>query len=158
NHPLGEEILVLEGTFSDASGDFPAGTYFRNPIDFRHAPFSEGGCLILVKLHQFQPDDHKRLAVDSSRSVWQPRADGGSELLLHQHHTERVALLELPAGGSWQQPAEEFGLELYVLSGTIHVDRGEHAAGTWLRRPAGRPCSITAVGPVRLWIKTGHLP
>ena len=26
-HPLGEEILVLEGTFSDDSGDFPAGSY-----------------------------------------------------------------------------------------------------------------------------------
>ena len=29
-HPLGEEILVLEGTFSDQTGDYPAGTYFRN--------------------------------------------------------------------------------------------------------------------------------
>ncbi|MDY6983224.1 MAG: cupin domain-containing protein, partial [Pseudomonadota bacterium] len=31
NHPLGEEILVLDGTFSDETGDFGAGTYFRNP-------------------------------------------------------------------------------------------------------------------------------
>jgi anti-sigma factor ChrR (cupin superfamily) len=37
-HPLGEEILVLEGTFSDQTGDYPAGTYFRNPEGFRHAP------------------------------------------------------------------------------------------------------------------------
>ncbi len=29
-HPLGEEIFVLEGTFSDESGDFPAGSYLRN--------------------------------------------------------------------------------------------------------------------------------
>ena len=34
-HPLGEEILVLEGTFSDASGDYHVGTYFRNPEGFR---------------------------------------------------------------------------------------------------------------------------
>ena len=30
-HPLGEEILVLSGTFSDETGDYGAGTYFRNP-------------------------------------------------------------------------------------------------------------------------------
>src|SRR5437867_10618303 len=54
NHPGGEEILVLDGTFSDETGDFTAGMYFRNPLGFRHAPFSNEGCLILVKLHQFQ--------------------------------------------------------------------------------------------------------
>lgn len=157
NHPLGEEILVLEGTFSDASGDFPAGTYFRNPIGFRHAPFSEQGCLILVKLHQFQPDDDKRLAIDSSHSRWQQRADGSRELRLHQHHTERVVLLELGVGDSWQQSAEEPGLELYLLAGSIRIDQDGYSAGTWLRRPAGALYRISATSPARLWIKTGHL-
>jgi len=50
-HPLGEEILVLDGIFSDHTGDYPAGTYFRNPEGFRHAPFSKEGCVLLVKLH-----------------------------------------------------------------------------------------------------------
>ena len=54
DHPLGEEILVLDGVFSDETGDYPAGTYLRNPEGFRHAPFSKEGCVILVKLHQFQ--------------------------------------------------------------------------------------------------------
>lgn len=31
DHPLGEEILVLSGTFSDHTGDYHAGSYFRNP-------------------------------------------------------------------------------------------------------------------------------
>ena len=57
DHPQGEEILVLEGVFSDETGDYPAGTYFRNPEGFRHAPFSVEGCVLLVKLHQFQADD-----------------------------------------------------------------------------------------------------
>src|SRR5688500_14333550 len=65
DHPGGEEILVLEGTFSDATGDFHAGTYFRNPAGFIHAPFSKQGCVILVKLHQFQPDDTRRLAIET---------------------------------------------------------------------------------------------
>ncbi len=36
DHPLGEEILVLEGTFSDESGSYPAGTWIRNPHMSRH--------------------------------------------------------------------------------------------------------------------------
>ena len=47
DHPKGEEILVLQGTFSDESGDYPAGCYFRNPEGFRHAPFSQDGCIIM---------------------------------------------------------------------------------------------------------------
>ena len=31
NHPGGEEIYVLEDTFPDETGDYPAGTYFQNP-------------------------------------------------------------------------------------------------------------------------------
>ncbi|HJR70391.1 MAG TPA: cupin domain-containing protein, partial [Gammaproteobacteria bacterium] len=30
-HPDGEEILVLEGVFSDEHGDWPTGTYLLNP-------------------------------------------------------------------------------------------------------------------------------
>ena len=43
SHGGGEEILVLEGTFSDEQGDYPAGTYLRNPIGSNHAPSSEQG-------------------------------------------------------------------------------------------------------------------
>ena len=39
-HPKGEEVLVLEGVFSDENGDYPAGSYIRNPAGTSHAPFS----------------------------------------------------------------------------------------------------------------------
>src|SRR3954465_12891407 len=48
-HPEGEEILVLEGVFSDEHGDYPAGTFLLHPEGFRHAPFSKQGCLLFVK-------------------------------------------------------------------------------------------------------------
>jgi anti-sigma factor ChrR (cupin superfamily) len=60
SHGGGEEILVLEGTFSDEQGDYPAGTYLRNPGGSSHAPFSEEGCTLLVKLHQMHPADQPR--------------------------------------------------------------------------------------------------
>ena len=65
-HPGGEEILVLDGTFSDQTGDYPAGTYFRNPEGFSHAPFSEPGCVLFVKLHQFQPGDDRHVVIDTN--------------------------------------------------------------------------------------------
>ena len=49
-HDLGEEIFVLDGAFSDETGDYLAGTYIMNPPGSSHAPFSESGCTLFVKL------------------------------------------------------------------------------------------------------------
>jgi anti-sigma factor ChrR (cupin superfamily) len=38
SHGGGEEFLVLEGAFHDEHGEFPAGSYIRNPPTSRHAP------------------------------------------------------------------------------------------------------------------------
>lgn len=54
-HGGGEEFFVLEGTFSDEQGDYPAGTYVRNPVGSSHTPFSKDGCTIFVKLWQDVP-------------------------------------------------------------------------------------------------------
>lgn len=48
-HPGGEEIYVIDGVFSDETGDYPAGTWLRNPRGSWHCPYSEHGALILVK-------------------------------------------------------------------------------------------------------------
>ncbi|MEM9394072.1 MAG: cupin domain-containing protein [Pseudomonadota bacterium] len=49
SHWGGEEIFVLEGTFQDEHGDYPAGTWIRSPHLSRHTPYSDEGCLIYVK-------------------------------------------------------------------------------------------------------------
>src|SRR5664279_594806 len=67
-HPLGEEILVLDGVFSDEFGDFGAGTYFRNPPGSSHAPSSQPGCVLLVKLHQFLPGDTMQVRIDTAHA------------------------------------------------------------------------------------------
>ena len=48
-HWGGEEIFVLEGTFQDEHGDYPAGSWLRSPHLSTHAPWSDEGCLIYVK-------------------------------------------------------------------------------------------------------------
>ena len=45
-HGGGEELLVLDGVFQDEHGDFPAGSYIRNPPTTSHTPGSESGCTI----------------------------------------------------------------------------------------------------------------
>ena len=48
-HPKGEEIFVLDGIFSDETGDYPAGTWIRSPHLSRHHPYVEQDTIILVK-------------------------------------------------------------------------------------------------------------
>lgn len=71
-HPLGEEILVLDGVFSDEYGDYPAGSYFRNPDGTSHAPYSKDGCTLFVKLHQFDKNDTQQLVINTNTAAWQP--------------------------------------------------------------------------------------
>lgn len=49
-HFGGEEIFVLQGTFQDEYGSYPAGSWIRSPHMSTHRPFSEAGCLIFVKV------------------------------------------------------------------------------------------------------------
>jgi hypothetical protein len=41
-HGGGEEFFVLQGIFRDEQGEYPAGTYVRNPPTSRHTPGSGG--------------------------------------------------------------------------------------------------------------------
>lgn len=69
---------MLDGIFSNQTGDYPAGTYFRNPEGFRLAPFSREGCVLLVKLHQFQPGDDQHIVIDTRMTPWLP-GHGGAD-------------------------------------------------------------------------------
>lgn len=157
NHPLGEEILVLEGTFSDETGDFHAGTYFRNPMGFVHAPFSKPGCVILVKLHQFQPDDTARLAIETDKAEWREFQPGLQVLLLHEFRNERVALVRQAASVPGIAHEHPGGEEIYVLEGELKDADGTYPAGTWLRRPPGSKHCPVATQDALLWVKSGHL-
>ena len=67
-HSGGEEFFVLEGIFSDEHGDYPAGSYVRNPIGSRHKPFSHNGCTIFVKLHQFDKADTQQFSINTHKA------------------------------------------------------------------------------------------
>lgn len=157
-HPLGEEILVLEGTFSDETGDYHAGTYFRNPDGFQHAPFSDDGAVILVKLHQFQPDDHRHIVIDTNTAQWQP-GNGDLEVMpLHEFHGEHVALVRWPAGERFDRHVHVGGEEIFVIDGEFIDEYGRYPAGTWIRSPHMSTHRPRVEQDTVIWVKTGHLP
>ena len=63
-HAGGEEFIVLDGVFQDEHGDYPAGSYVRNPPTSSHTPGSADGCVIFVKLWQFDPQDRTQIRTD----------------------------------------------------------------------------------------------
>ena len=158
DHPKGEEILVLEGVFSDETGDYPAGTYFRNPEGFRHAPFSAEGCVLLVKLHQFQSDDTRHIVIDTHSAQFRPGSGNLQVLPLHQHGAEQVALVRWPAGERFQAHSHLGGEEIYVISGELRDEHGSYPQGTWIRSPHMSRHFPFVDEDTLIWVKVGHLP
>ena len=158
DHPLGEEILVLDGIFSDHTGDFRAGTYLRNPPGFRHAPFSHEGCLLLVKLHQFQPDDLAHLSVDTLAGEGWTVQHGIATLPLHSWGSEQVSQLRLEPGQAITAQQLQDGAEIYVLRGALQQPGEELGAGCWARYPVGWQHDLITGREALVWLKQGHLP
>jgi hypothetical protein len=157
-HPQGEEILVLQGTFSDEYGDYPAGSYFRNPEGFTHAPFSKEGCVILVKLHQFRKSDTRQVRVDTRGATFTSSSNGIGILPLHMFEGEITELQKWPQGTSMEIPARARGLEIYVISGLFTDQLGSYPQGFWIRDGHPRPRFAKAEQETLMFVKTGHLP
>lgn len=158
-HVGGEEFLVLDGTFSDEYGDFPAGAYVRNPVGSRHAPHSDDGTTILVKLFWMHPQDQDYVRVDTTREEqWRTTDLAGVEIMeLHEFDDTSEALYRL-APGAWL-PARTLpgGEEFFVLDGTCDDGNGSHGKGDWVRTPIGKaPMLWTGTG-CRIFFKRGHL-
>lgn len=156
-HPLGEEILVLEGVLSDEQGDYPAGTYIRNPPGSHHQPFSEQGCTLFVKLNQFLPDDTQTIRVNTNTSEWFAGQGGLKVMPLHQHDVEHTALVKWPAGEQFLPHRHFGGEEVLVLSGTFCDEHGHYPAGTWLRSPHLSEHHPYVEQETVIFVKVGHL-
>ena len=159
SHGGGEEILKLEGTFSDEHGDDAAGTDLRNPAGSSHAPFSEEGCTILVKLQQMHPADQQRLVIDTINAAWRPGLVNGLEVMaLHGFGSEHMALVPWAPGTRFQPHSHPDGEEIFVLDGVFQDEHGSYPAGIWLRNPPGsvnRPWSRPPLSPQEGWISDG---
>ena len=158
-HGGGEEFFVLSGTFCDETGEFPAGSYVRNPPRSHHRPFSREGCTILVKLRQMRDDDTARVVVDTNTGEWKAGASAGHHVMpLFEAPDEVVTLEKLNAGTTIPAAEAAGGDEIFVLAGSFRDEHGSYAKGTWIRNPAGTRHGIESPEGCMLWIKRGHLP
>ncbi|WP_411359775.1 cupin domain-containing protein [Pseudidiomarina salilacus] len=157
-HPLGEEIFVLDGVFSDETGDYPAGTYLRNPPGSAHAPFSEQGCTLFVKLHQFARADRATVRINTNTQRWLPGHGGLQVMPLHSFETEHVALVKWPAGEVFQPHRHYAGEEILVLRGEFIDEHGRYPKGTWMRSPHASKHTPHVEQETIIYVKTGHLP
>src|SRR5947209_2797992 len=131
-HGRGEEFLVLEGVFSDEHGDYPPGTYVRNPVGSCHTPRSDGGCTLFVKLHQFQEGDAVHKVIDTQAAHYQAGSDRNSHFSAHAH------------GG---------GEEFLVLEGVFSDEHGDYPPGTYVRNPVGSCHTPRSDGGCTLFVK-----
>ncbi len=158
-HDLGEEILVLDGVFSDETGSYCPGTYIKNPPASSHAPSSASGCTLFVKLRHLDPEDNQRAVVDTRKATWYPGlVPGLSVLPLSEFGTQHTALVRWEPGTQFNYHRHYGGEEIYVLDGIFEDEFGRYPTGTWMRSPhlsAHRPFSNEGC---TIFVKTGHLP
>jgi anti-sigma factor ChrR (cupin superfamily) len=158
-HSGGEEFVVLEGVFQDEHGDYPAGSYVRNPPQSSHTPGSKTGCVILVKLWQFQPEDRTvvRLNINELVALPYPYAKGVSVITLFEDKHEQVSVIDIQPYSTLAL-SPEGGAELFVLQGSVKEQQDPLVKHSWLRAPIGYSLSlITAEIGAKVWVKTGNL-
>jgi anti-sigma factor ChrR (cupin superfamily) len=158
-HGGGEEILVLEGVFSDEAGDHPAGTYLRNPPGTAHAPYSSEGCTLFVKLWQFASGDTQSVRISTRSAAWYPGlVPGLSVMPLHEHAGISTALVKWAPQTRFSPHSHPGGEEILVLEGLFQDEYGAYPAGSWLRNPRwSRHTPFTGAEGALIYVKTGHL-
>jgi len=157
-HPGGEEIFVLDGTFSDEGGEYPAGSYIRNPAGSAHAPYSRTGCTLFVKLGQFADGDTASVRIDTNHAGWLPGQGGLMVMPLHEFEGEHTALVKWPENERFVPHRHFGGEEILVLSGTFIDEHGLYPARTWLRNPHMSLHFPYVEEETIILVKVGHLP
>lgn len=156
-HPQGEEIYVLDGVFSDEDGDYPAGTYIRNPPGSQHKPFTKDGCTLFVKLDQFQKGDNKHVVIKPDKQDWRAGIGNLKITPLHTHNGESTALVWWPENEVFQPHAHNGGEEVIVIKGEFIDEYGAYPAGTWIRSPHLSTHYPRVEKETLILVKVGHL-
>lgn len=158
-HSGGEEFIVLDGVFQDEHGDYPAGSYIRNPPTSRHTPGSAQGCTIFVKLWQFAPEDRTHVIVDMNKmgKVRDSARPGVAVTPLFEDERETVQLENWEPDAHVQLTCAD-GAELFVLAGSF-TDSGDRlGVMSWMRLPRGGQLeAIAGKQGAQVWIKQRHL-
>lgn len=157
SHEYGEEILVMDGTFNDETGHYSAGAYIMNPPGSSHAPFSESGCTLFVKLRHLGPDQIKREVVDTTTANWfQGMVPGLTVMPLMQQGSGSALVRWAPQ--TYFNPHRHYGgEEIFVVDGVFEDEHGRYPAGSWIRSPHMSLHKPFSKEGCVIFVKTGHL-
>lgn len=155
----GTEVIVLEGAFSNANNDFPAGSYIKNLPATECTAHAETGCTLFVKQGHLQPDDVEAVVVDVNKSQWLQGMVGGLSVMpLSECKGEHSALVRWQPGTIFNPHRHWGGEEIYVLEGVFEDEFGRYPAGTWMRNPhLSQHAPFSKEGCI-IFVKVGHLP
>jgi len=156
-HGGGEEFITLEGVFSDEHGNYPKGTYVRNPVRSSHAPFSDDGCVIFVKLAQMPEDEASgQHVVDFNSGDWQAVGENIEKLALWSSEHEDTNMLRFAAGyASHEAQSFDRVSEYFVYEGDVNINGVDYVERSWVRIAAGEPITISSANGATVYNKLG---
>lgn len=158
-HETGDEIIVLEGEFSDEGGIYTGGTYIKNIKLAKQTAYTKNGCVLFVKQGHLQADDAEHVVVDVSHRPWrQGLVAGLSVMPLSDYKGEHSALVRWQPGTVFSAHRHWGGEEIYVLDGVFEDEFGRYPKGTWLRNPHMSQHSPFSREGCTIFVKVGHLP
>lgn len=157
-HPEGEEFFVLDGVFSDDSGDYGPGSYLLNPEGFAHGPSSEEGCTIFVKLRQYPGTDRPHIVLDTNEMPWEGSGTIGvvqKTLYRDNDYPEAMSIEKWEPDTVGHLQIYGRGAEILVIDGELKDEAGTYTAGTWMRFPAGHQHTPSSDTGCLLYVKLG---
>ena len=156
-HEFGEEIFVLDGIFSDEKGSYSAGTYIMNPPGSSHAPFTETGCTLFVKLRYLGSDQVDREVVDTKTAPWYQGMVPGLHVMPLMKQGGGSTLVRW-APQTYFNPHRQYGgEEIFVVDGVFEDENGRYPAGSWIRSPHMSLHKPFSKEGCTIFVKTGHL-
>ena len=156
-HDLGEEIFVLDGVFSDETGNYPAGTYLMNPPGSSHAPFSKSGCTLFVKLMHLGPDQVTREVLDTNSVAWHQGLVPGLKVMPLMRQGTGSTLVKWAPETYFNAHRHYGGEEIFVVDGVFEDEHGRYPAGSWIRSPHLSMHQPFSKEGCTIFVKTGHL-
>lgn len=172
-HLGGEEILVLEGTFSADDTHYPTGWYLRNPPGSGHRPYSDEGALIFVKLRQMPESETRYVEINTNDASYWQVVNGREVCELFSDDYEQVSLQRIKAGepvfsdsltldSDVNVDNKVGGAEILVVEGTLMDAENHYRPQSWIRLPAGDELTnhgnlMAGERGATIYVKTGHL-
>lgn len=156
-HELGEEIFVLDGTFSDETGNYRAGTYIMNPPGSSHALYSESGCTLFVKLRHLGSEQVIREVIDTKAAPWYQGMVPGLKVMPLMQQGSGSTLVKWAPQTFFNPHRHYGGEEIFVVDGVFEDEHGRYSAGTWIRSPHMSMHKPFSNEGCTIFVKTGHL-